>query len=37
MRCHIPEIAAAAAKHAGKQLGDPSAVFAELRRWKDSF
>jgi len=37
LRWDAPAVREAAARHAGRELGDPVAVFAELRRWKDSF
>ena len=37
LRCHLPDVRAAAEKHAGKTLPTDVEVFAALRRWKDSF
>ena len=37
LRCAEPEVVASAERHAGRRLGDPVEVFAELRTWKNSF
>jgi hydroxyacylglutathione hydrolase len=37
LRCREPGVRAAVAAHRGRPLGDPVAVFAELRAWKDGF
>ena len=37
LRCDNPIVRAAAEKHAGKSLMDPSDVFGVLRAWKDQF
>lgn len=37
LRCHLPEVARAAEKHAGRALADPVRVFAALRSWKNTF
>ena len=37
LRCGEPEVAAAAARHAGRPLASPVEVFAEIRAWKNSF
>jgi hydroxyacylglutathione hydrolase len=37
LRCREPEVVASAERHAGRRLGDPVAVFAEIRAWKNSF
>jgi hydroxyacylglutathione hydrolase len=37
LRCDIAGVKSAAEAHAGKQLSDPSEVFAVLRAWKDQF
>lgn len=37
LRCNQPEVAAAAAKHAGRALASPVEVFAEIREWKNNF
>ena len=37
LRVRVPAVQAAAAKHAGRNLTDPVAVFAEVRAWKDNF
>jgi hydroxyacylglutathione hydrolase len=37
LRCEIPAVRAAAARHAGRALADRTAVFATLRAWKDGF
>jgi len=37
LRCAEPEVVASAERHAGRKLGDPVAVFAEIREWKNSF
>ena len=37
LRCSEPSIIAAAEAHAGRHLGDPVAVFAHLREWKNNF
>lgn len=37
LRCDAFEAARKACEHAQKDLPDPAAVFAELRRWKDDF
>ena len=35
LRSEVPAVAAAAARHEGRELADPIDVFAALRRWKD--
>ncbi len=37
LRTDDPAVARAAARHAGRELDSPAAVFAELRLWKDGF
>src|SRR6185437_4822156 len=37
LRCAEPEVVASAERHAGRKLGDPVAVFAEIGEWKNSF
>jgi len=37
LRCAEPEVIASAERHAGRSLGDPVAVFAEIREWKNRF
>jgi hydroxyacylglutathione hydrolase len=37
LRCGEPEVAAAAARHAGRALSGPVEVFAEIREWKNAF
>ena len=37
LRCDNPTVMAAAAKHAGKPLGEAAEVFGVLRAWKDEF
>lgn len=37
LRAHLPAVRQAAERHAGAALGDVTAVFAALRRWKDHF
>jgi hydroxyacylglutathione hydrolase len=37
LRCDNPVVRAAAEKHAGKSLKEPSEVFGALRAWKDGF
>ena len=37
LRCAEPTVAAAASRHANRQLDTPETVFAALRAWKDSF
>ena len=37
LRCGEPEVAAAAARHAGRALAGHVEVFAELRAWKNAF
>jgi len=37
LRAGVPEVAAAAAAHAGKPLADAVEVFAALREWKNNF
>jgi hydroxyacylglutathione hydrolase len=37
LRCSEPAVAAAASKHAGRQLSDPVSVLGVLREWKNSF
>nr|WP_246013329.1 hydroxyacylglutathione hydrolase [Pigmentiphaga humi] len=37
LRTAVPEVAAAAAAHAGKPLADETGVFAALRQWKNDF
>jgi hydroxyacylglutathione hydrolase len=37
LRCADPILAASAAAHAGRELGDPVEVFAVLRGWKDVY
>jgi hydroxyacylglutathione hydrolase len=37
LRCSVPEVVAAAERHAGRSLSDPIEVFAEIRAWKNSF
>lgn len=35
LRTGVPTVIAAAERHAGQRLADPTAVFTTLRRWKD--
>jgi hydroxyacylglutathione hydrolase len=37
LRCENPAVRASAARHAGRELSDGTAVFAALRSWKDGF
>lgn len=37
LRCSVPEVIAAAERHAGRALGGPVEVFAEIRSWKNAF
>lgn len=37
LRCREPEVAASAARRAGRALATPVDVFAELREWKNAF
>jgi hydroxyacylglutathione hydrolase len=37
LRANLPALAASASAHAARTLRSPVEVFAELRRWKDSF
>jgi hydroxyacylglutathione hydrolase len=37
LRCAEPEVAAAAERRAGRRLGGPIEVFAEIRAWKNGF
>lgn len=37
LRCQEPDVVNSARRRAGHDLESPEAVFAELRRWKDSF
>jgi hydroxyacylglutathione hydrolase len=37
LRCREPEVVASAERHAGRDLADPVAVFAEIRAWKNTF
>ena len=37
LRCDQPQVAAAAARHAGQPPGGPVETFAALRAWKDGF
>lgn len=37
LRCEVPEVIAAAEKHAKEKLPTPVAVFTALRKWKDSW
>jgi hydroxyacylglutathione hydrolase len=37
LRTAVPAVAAAAARHAGRELATPVDAFAELRRWKNAF
>jgi len=37
LRCTQPAVMAAAAQHAGTPMHDETAVFAEIRAWKDGF
>jgi hydroxyacylglutathione hydrolase len=37
LRCGEPEVIASAEAHAGRRLGTPVEVFAELREWKNGF
>jgi hydroxyacylglutathione hydrolase len=37
LRCGEPEVVASAEGHAGRKLGNPVEVFAEIREWKNSF
>jgi hydroxyacylglutathione hydrolase len=37
LRCDNPAVMAAAARHAGRPLGDAADVFGVLRAWKDQF
>ena len=37
LRCHEPEVIASAERRAGRKLGGPVEVFAEIRAWKNAF
>lgn len=37
LRCHLPQVQAAAEHHCGETLQSPAEVFAALRQWKDTF
>jgi len=37
LRCHVPEVRAAAETKAGRQLADEAEVFAAVRAWKDGW
>jgi hydroxyacylglutathione hydrolase len=37
LRCTQPEVIASAERHAGRKLGSPVEVFAEIREWKNNF
>lgn len=37
LRCHVPELINNVENHVGKELKTPLEVFAELRKWKDTF
>jgi hydroxyacylglutathione hydrolase len=37
LRCTQPEVIASAERHAGRPLGGPVEVFAEIRAWKNTF
>lgn len=37
LRCDVPAVGMAAARHAGRPVADPAGVFAVLRAWKDGF
>jgi hydroxyacylglutathione hydrolase len=37
LRTQVPEVAAAAARHAGRTLREPVEIFATLREWKNNF
>lgn len=37
LRCHVPEVRAAAERQAGHSLSSGADVFATLRQWKDQF
>ncbi len=37
LRCGEAAVREAAGRHAGRELTDPVAVFAQIRRWKDGF
>jgi hydroxyacylglutathione hydrolase len=37
LRCEVPEVVAAAERHAGRKLPTATEVFAEIREWKNSF
>ena len=37
LRCAEPEVKASAERHAGRKLGNPVEVFAEIREWKNRF
>jgi hydroxyacylglutathione hydrolase len=37
LRCGVPAVREAAARHGGRELADEAAVFGALRAWKDGF
>jgi hydroxyacylglutathione hydrolase len=37
LRCEVPEVIAAAERHAGRKLAGPVEVFAQIREWKNNF
>lgn len=37
LRAHVPEVAACAARHAGRALATPLEVFTVVREWKNTF
>jgi len=37
LRCEMSSVRAAAERHCGRSLDDPTAVFAAIREWKDHF
>ena len=37
LRAHVPEVAASAARHAGRPLASPLEVFAAVREWKNGY
>jgi hydroxyacylglutathione hydrolase len=37
LRAHVPEVAASAARHAGRALSTPLEVFATMRDWKNAY
>jgi hydroxyacylglutathione hydrolase len=37
LRAHVPEVAASAARHAGRALATPLEVFTVVREWKNTF